>query len=250
MEIVWGITGIGAPGVFFLGLGLMALPQSSPFFAQLCFYASGGWAASVGFMWLVTTPESIWLRITSGVMLGVFVFVVVPQMIRLTSAQSPPSQADSGPNGVGSPTINAPNNHGIVTQGQRGDNYINNDPRAWGLTQDQWTRFRATLTPVPEHSNAERSRVYIRLDDLLSKNLKDQLVTLIASAPGWESWDQGDHMVNTLGVRGIVIDVPDPANPSEIGKVVMNAFLASGLQPSPVFAGPFGGVRIVVGSPP
>jgi hypothetical protein len=88
MEIVWGITAVGAPGLFFLGLGLMALPTSPPAFARGCFYTSGGWAGIIGFMWLVSTPESAWWRIAAGLLLGAFVFVLVPQMVRLTYAQT------------------------------------------------------------------------------------------------------------------------------------------------------------------
>src|ERR1700735_792817 len=93
METIWGITGIGVPGIFFLGLGLMTLPQSPPFAARPCFCTSALWAVVVGLVWLVTTPASWWGRIAAGMALGAFVFVVVPQMIRLTYAQiSPPSE--------------------------------------------------------------------------------------------------------------------------------------------------------------
>lgn len=43
------------------------------------------------------------------------------------------------------PRISAPNNQGIVTNGQRGDNYINKDPRSWGFTEPQWNAFKSAL---------------------------------------------------------------------------------------------------------
>jgi hypothetical protein len=70
----------------------MALVQAPPILSRLCFLGAAGWSAIIGFMWLVTTPESTWARVTAGLLLGAFVFVLVPQMIRMTYAQSAPPQ--------------------------------------------------------------------------------------------------------------------------------------------------------------
>ena len=138
MEIIWGVTAVGAPGLFFLGLGLMTVLGSPPLFARLCFVASCAWAAIVGFRWLVTTPASGGWRVAAGLALGAFVFVLVPQMVRLTYAQTPPSQGGSMTNGSAPPPINAPGNQGIITQGQTGGtNIINQAPPHRHITPEQ-----------------------------------------------------------------------------------------------------------------
>lgn len=84
MDIILGISAVGAPGLFFLGLGLMALPQAPSVSGRASFYASGAWAGIVGVMWLISTQQPLWLRAMIGILLGAFVFVLVPEMVRLT----------------------------------------------------------------------------------------------------------------------------------------------------------------------
>lgn len=68
---------------------------------------------------------------------------------------------------------------------------------------------------------------------------------------GWRPVDFGNSATDTLGeITGIVIDVPDANKPPPEAVALMNAFQASGLMPVPVYRSGFGGVRIVVGSPP
>jgi len=127
-------------------------------------------------------------------------------------------------------TFNAPNNTGIVTNGQSGGtNTINEDPRNWGFTQDQMEKFEESLP-----ASAIPITVYTRLNDLLAKNMRDQLVTAINSVAGWQAHDMGDWVTNTLpDCEGVVIETPDPNNPPDFVKALIGAFQASGIQPQP-----------------
>ena len=192
------------------------------------------------------------LSLIIGALAGaVMLFGVTEMLKRPASAQTvTPGQPSVSGNG----NTNAPNNSGIIapnspgsiiTQGQHGDNYLNKDPRSWGFAQQQWDAFKGALAPS-DHPIV----VYVRLDDLLARDFKNQLVGLINLVPGWKANDFGDNATNTLGVRGIVIRVPDANHPPPEAQTLMSAFLASGVQPSPIFAGDFGAVQIVIGSPP
>ena len=200
--------------------------------------------------WAATSDASAMTRNIilglTGAAVGCCTAIALGYGVRNTAANAqPPSAAPSNP----PPVINVPNNQGIFTYGQQSNNYVTNDPRAWGFTQDQGNRFANSIRP-----SDRRIVVATRLDDLLSRSFRDQLVKLIRSVPGWEVRDFGDHVTNTLGVRGIILKVPNPEQPSPQAKILMDAFLASGIQPSPIFAGPWGDaenpIQIVVGSPP
>jgi hypothetical protein len=101
----------------------MAIPWAPPVFARLSFFVSGTWAAIVGLMWLVDTPESTGWRVAAGMALGAFVFVLVPQMVRLTYAQTPPSQGANMSDSSGKPPSPAGTGN-ITTTNQSGG--INN----------------------------------------------------------------------------------------------------------------------------
>lgn len=173
-------------------------------------------------------------------------------------AQSSPtssggSAAPPNPNNTATPPISAPNNNGIIapgnsgiiTQGQHGDNYIQKDPRAWGFTPAQEGIFSESL----RSANAPGS-VTVRLDDLLARGFKNQVVRTIATTPGWKVGDFGDNATNTLHAQGIIIRVPDSSQPPDAAKALMTAFLASGIQPLPIYDSGFGAIQIVIGSPP
>jgi len=204
-------------------------------------------------LWIIMAnpPDNIrrTLSVIIGAIAGAVILLGATEIMKgPAKAQLPPDKGsnitESGPSTTGS-TLNAPNNSGIVTQGQHGNNYMNKDPRSWGFTQEQWVTFRDSLPPSSQHFV-----VSTRLDDLLAKNFRNQLVALINSVPGWEARDFGDWSVNTLGARGIVLRVPDANQPPPEAQALLKAFLASGTQPTPVFVGGFGAVQIVIGSPP
>jgi hypothetical protein len=219
-------------------------------------------------LWVImgNPPEHIRraLSLTIGALAGAVMLLGATEMLKRPANAQPevapgqPSVAGYSGNG----NTNAPNNNGIIapnnsgiiapnsqgsifTQGQHGDNYLNKDPRSWGFTQQQWDTFKGALAP-PDHTIV----VYVRLDDLLARDFKNQIVGLINSVSGWKANDFGDYATNTLGVRGIVIRVPDATRPPPEAQTLMNAFLASGIQPSPIFVGDFGAVQIAIGSPP
>lgn len=169
------------------------------------------------------------------------------------SAQSPaPPPANAIPPAV--TNLNTLNfngtNNGVVTTGPIGTVTIDQDPRRWNLSADQVVRVTNALT-----SSSARGRVYIRLNDPLARNFRDQVIQIIQSIPGWEAYNQGDGMIGTLGdVRGIMIDYQDGPKPPPIAQALIAAFSSAALQPPPghssVPAWTNAEVRIVIGSPP
>jgi hypothetical protein len=88
METVWAITGVAVPALLGVGIGLMVLPLlENRTLAVVCFALAGAWLGVVGFMWLIHTPTSTLWRVVAGLGIGVAVFVVIPQLIRIAWPQ-------------------------------------------------------------------------------------------------------------------------------------------------------------------
>ena len=120
-------------------------------------------------------------------------------------------------------------------------------PGAWGITDDQWDRFKAYAI-----ANGLRLKVSVRLNTLRARNFKDDLVDLLSSIPGWEIDDQGTYTAGTLAsFDGILIQNASALDPTPEARAVMAAFQAAAIVPIPVYeAWEPGRIRIVVGAPP
>jgi hypothetical protein len=213
-------------------------------------------------VWATTTSESLAMRLAVaaliGALAGATIMISASESFRwwVTGAEaqtrtSPPEGGNTAPPAPSNPSggggIYAPDNKGIIAPDNKGtvtqNNYVNKDPRAWGFTPDQWNAFSRSLLPSSQHIF-----VLVRLDDDLAEDFRNQLLSLINSVPGWEARDFGTA-TKTLHARGIIIRVPDANKPPPEAQNLMNAFLASGIQPTPIFAGG-AGIQIIIGSPP
>lgn len=124
--------------------------------------------------------------------------------------------------------ISAPGNIGIVTQGQRGNNIINQAPATREITDEQRRLFvgMAALphgityqVPVRLNDGSNEGRAFLR-----------KLLELINSARGWNAQSQGE-MVNTLQhFDGLRIAVGDPSNPPPAVVKLQGALAAAGIE--------------------
>ncbi|MGD0110224.1 MAG: hypothetical protein ABSC06_40370, partial [Rhodopila sp.] len=164
-------------------------------------------------------------------------------------AQNPPASSTPAvpPSGSG-PTLNfSGSNSGIVNNGNNNTFIIHKDPREWGFDQNQADKFRASLA-----SSKAAGTVLIRTNDTLSRQLRDQLIAIIGSVPGWKTLYQGQRDQNEI--HGAVIYVRDANKLSPLGQAVIDAFRVSGFSPMPVVdslpSWTDNDVRIEIGSPP
>jgi hypothetical protein len=255
--VYWGV-GILCAGAF-LVRGLTAWDD------RRCRRASGYlfWAATaIGLAataWFATEEASVLARnITLGLIgaaigsagliwVGYATHDAMAQQPLDSSTPAPPPPAPPPSAGSG-PTINfSGTNSGIVSTGNNNTVNVNNDPRLWGFKQDQAQRFRDALASSNAHGT-----IYLRINDILSRNLRDQLITLISSVPRWKTLYQGERSQSE--VHGLVIYMRDANNPSPVAKAVVDALAASGFFPNaPRESLPSwtdDDVRIEIGSPP
>jgi hypothetical protein len=118
------------------------------------------------------------------------------------------------------------------------------NPVSWRISPDQREIFRNCLK-----SAGITASVIIRLDNANSATFKNELASMIGSTPGWSVFDFGDSGIDTIGVAGISIQVPDAESPPPAATALMKAFLAARIEPMPVLSGGFNAVQIVVGAP-
>lgn len=115
---------------------------------------------------------------------------------------------------------------------------------SWKITQKQREIFEDCLK-----SAGVMASVIVRLDSADSVKFKNDLVSMIDSAPGWSVFDFGNSGIDTIGVAGIAIQVPDAQSPPPAAVALMKAFLAAGIEPVPILSGGFNAVQIVIGGP-
>ena len=160
--------------------------------------------------------------------------------------ETPPAM--NVPTGPGPSTSFTGMNTGIVSTGNNNTiNVVHSDPRRWGFNTQQAENFKRSLT-----SAGGQGTVIIRLNDNLSRTMRDQLVTLIQSVPGWNVVNQGDFTTGTLGdIHGLSIYTRDPSNPSFQARALMNALGAADISPTRIVQQwPNEDFRIAVGAPP
>ncbi len=115
---------------------------------------------------------------------------------------------------------------------------------SWKITQKQREIFEDCLK-----SAGVMASVIVRLDSADSVKFKNDLVSMIDSAPGWSVFDFGNSGIDTIGVAGIAIQVPDAQSPPPAAIALMKAFRAAGIEPVPILSGGFNAVQIVIGGP-
>jgi hypothetical protein len=114
MDTVWTVVGIIAGAMYAAGLAMIAAPEKIAF-AKFLFWGSAVLLGVWCLIWEFATDAPMLIRVIVGLLVGAFVFVVVPETIRrMTGATSPPT------NQMG----NVSGNRGIVTQDQKGDNTL------------------------------------------------------------------------------------------------------------------------------
>lgn len=121
------------------------------------------------------------------------------------------------------------------------------DPRAWGIDDTEWEKFRAIAI-----ASRKRVTVIVRLNNLRARQFKDDLVELLASIPGWEVDDQGAYTAGSLSAfDGILIQNRSAVDPADEALLIKNTLDAAGIRPAAHFDPTRPGVvRIVIGAPP
>jgi len=121
------------------------------------------------------------------------------------------------------------------------------DPSAWGISDAQWDLFRTFAL-----ARNRKASLIVRLNSLLSRQFKDDLVELLSSIPGWEVDDQGVYTAGTLpAFDGILIQNRSAIEPSADALLLKQALDAAGIKPEAAFdATEPGLVRVVIGAPP
>jgi hypothetical protein len=121
------------------------------------------------------------------------------------------------------------------------------DPSAWGISDAQWGLFRTFAI-----ASNRTIKVTVRLNSLLSRQFKDDLVELLSSIPGWEVDDQGIYTAGTLAsFDGILIQNRSAVQPSDDALLIKQALDAAGIKPEAAFdATDPRLMRIVIGAPP
>ncbi len=108
-------------------------------------------------MWLVNTPTALGYRLLAGLGIGAFVFVVVPELMRIAwpvdqaiAQTSAPSAGNSEGTNNSHPTVNVKGSGNVVTSGQTGGTnvgtYIN--------------QAKADLKVLSEHEQANQDGTY------------------------------------------------------------------------------------------
>lgn len=121
------------------------------------------------------------------------------------------------------------------------------DPKAWGITDEQWARFQAAAG-----ASHQRLHVIVRLNNLRARQFKEDLTELFRSIPDWEVDDHGVYTAGTLpSFDGILIQNVSLVDPSPDAMRVAQALEAAGIEPTAIFdATQPGRVRVVIGAPP
>ncbi len=121
------------------------------------------------------------------------------------------------------------------------------DPKAWGIGDEQWGRFRAFALAAQRKVEAS-----IRLNNLRSRQFKDDLVELMTSIPGWEIDDQGVYTAGSLpSFDGVLIQTNSMFDPSPEALLIAQALDAGGIEPTAIFdATQPTHIRVVIGAPP
>jgi len=121
------------------------------------------------------------------------------------------------------------------------------DPHAWGIGDEQWARFRDFAL-----ATHKRIKVSIRLNNLRSRQFKEDLVDLMTSIPGWDIDDQGVYTAGTLpSFDGVLIQNSSMLDPSPDALTIAQALDAAGIGPTAIFdATQPGHLRVVIGAPP
>ena len=121
------------------------------------------------------------------------------------------------------------------------------DPRAWGITDEQWARFQAIAG-----ARHKQMHVIVRLNNLRARQFKEDLTELFLSIPGWVVDDQGIYTAGTLpSFAGILIQNTSMVEPSFDAMAVAQALDDAGIEPTAIFDSTQPGqVRIVIGAPP
>ena len=120
-------------------------------------------------------------------------------------------------------------------------------PTAWGIDDKQWTLFRAYAI-----ASQSQVKVGVRLNNLRSRQFKDDLVELLASIPGWDIDDQGVYTAGSLPpFDGILIQNRSAVDPSPEALLIKRALDAAGIEPEAQFdpTQPRT-VRVAIGAPP
>ena len=122
MDTVWTVIGIIAGAMYGAGVVAAASPANIRF-AKVLFYGSAALLGVWCFAWELMTDLSTPIRVIVGLLIGAFVFVVVPETVRrMTSAEHATSAGASS--GSENQMGNVSGNTGIVTQDQNGNNTI------------------------------------------------------------------------------------------------------------------------------
>jgi hypothetical protein len=185
----------------------------------------------------------------SGLAAATLAFVTIMTFLVLAPGSAARAQAPSDAEARHPPSLGSVWVPGATvtpaTRRRSGDREI--APGAWGITDDQWDRFKAYAI-----ANGLRLTVSVRLNTLRARNFKDDLVDLLSSIPGWEVDDQGTYTAGTLAsFDGILIQNASALDPTPEARAVMAAFEAAAILPMPVYeAWEPGRIRIVVGAPP
>ncbi len=121
------------------------------------------------------------------------------------------------------------------------------DPKAWGITDEQWARFQAIAGARHQHLH-----VIVRLNNLRARQFKEDLTELLESIPGWVVDDQGVYTAGTLpSFDGILIQNSSAIDPSPDAMLVAQALDDAGIEPTAIFDSTQPGhVRIAIGAPP
>jgi hypothetical protein len=245
------------------GIGLCAAPAFTRCYTavdEMRYQAASGYfslaVAAIGVaatIWFASEEASVTARnIVLGIIgaaVGTTGLIWVGYVTHGAMAQNPPAAGTPATplSGLG-PTLNfSGSNSGIVNNGNNNTFIIHKDPRQWGFDQGQTDKFRASLA-----SSNTSGTVLIRINDTLSRQLKDQLIGIIGSVPGWKTLYQGERGQNEI--HGAIIYVRNANKPSPLGQAVIDAFRVSGFSPMPVIdsipAWTDNDVRIEIGSPP
>jgi hypothetical protein len=130
MDTIWAVVGIVAPAIY--GAGLVMIKSAANIrFAKLLFWSSAALLGTWCFAWQLMTEQPAAIRIVVGLLVGAFVFVLVPETIRRMAyhetlaagdKEKPGIPGEAAPPGTSNAIGDVTGNRGIITQGQRGDN--------------------------------------------------------------------------------------------------------------------------------
>ena len=95
MDTVWAVVGIIVGVLFAGGLSMIGSPTTT-LFARCLLWASALLLGAACIWWELMTDLATSIRVIVGLIVGAFVFVVVPETIRRMRPSDPPSAATSG----------------------------------------------------------------------------------------------------------------------------------------------------------